>query len=193
MTAEAFARQLEAAKSHLSDIERPQGGQCRAGGALGTDPTRRFAGERPSPLRGFFFLWLHNLGLSPPGYRPSPLRGRPLGEISRCSRVTAFRAPPAAFTISHLPIDANRCPPFGCTYLPGGGFLEGASRVYNLKSKREETTMKKRITKKLQLNSETLRRLSDSNLLNAAGGLTQPRESGCPFEHSLCFGPNGCL
>ncbi|HEX3556169.1 MAG TPA: hypothetical protein VIA62_23360 [Thermoanaerobaculia bacterium] len=51
------------------------------------------------------------------------------------------------------------------------------------------------MTKKLQLNSETLRQLSHPDLLNAAGGrITQPRPSGCPAQHSLCFDPiTGCI
>ncbi len=46
----------------------------------------------------------------------------------------------------------------------------------------------KKMTKKLQLNSETLRQLSHPDLLKAAGGhITDPRPSGCPAQHSLCF------
>jgi hypothetical protein len=54
----------------------------------------------------------------------------------------------------------------------------------------------KRKTRKLQLNSETLRQLSDPDRLKAAGGfrVTEPRESGCPAQHSLCYDPFfGCL
>ena len=54
----------------------------------------------------------------------------------------------------------------------------------------------KRKSKKLQLNSETLRQLSDPDRLKAAGGgfrITEPRESGCPAQHSLCFDVFGCI
>jgi hypothetical protein len=48
----------------------------------------------------------------------------------------------------------------------------------------------KRKTKKLQLNPETLRRLSEPDLLHAAGGRLTMAVSGCPAQHSLCFDPN---